>query len=486
MLEPENAVLKADYARGLLMPVLVAAVAVTIIALLAATSATLIVALCIASVVVTVFRFEWFLYAQVFLLPWYPLVNTNLLLRDVSLLLRFFLLAGVWIIRSRENRSVRGWFVGNKIKKGILVFAAVATVSLLASALGPNIDAIRLLVRLFSYLALFFAISGWIETRKEIENAIKLVFYSGICVALFGLYQVWQNGYSDLYFYLYPLQEPSLEPWNGRITSFLFHFNSLAGYLNLILPLSVTCAVLGYKGWMRRLAFACYTLGLSALYFTGSRGGLLAHMVALVVMFYFFQPKGPRLARIVRVVAMAAVVVAFLRLPVRREAESASRLQQIDEITSVSRLALWGAASAMFLDHPVLGVGYGNYRALYNDYIPGMAPNQLDAHNIYLQMLSEMGIIGFAAFCFLIFSLAAGALKLVRTSDPLFHLIGIGMGGALTATLVHGMVDYLFNVSPQFGGMFWLIMAMGMVALELSAQEPDGPQVLPSPANPGV
>lgn len=458
------------------MPGLVVVVAVTTVALMAATSSSLVAALCIGSVLVAVFRFQWFLYAQIFLLPWYPLVDTNLLLRDVSLLLRFVLLAGVWIMRGREHRSVKDWFAGSKIKKGILVFAAIAAVSLLASTLGPNIDAIRLLARLFSYLALFFAVSGWIETRKEMENAIKLVLGSGILVALFGFYQVWENGYSDLYFYLYPLQEQSLEPWNGRITSFLFHFNSLAGYLNLILPLSLACVVLGREGWMRQLAFACHGLGLAALYFTGSRGGLLAYVSALVVMVYFLRPKRPALLRIAALIAMAALVVIVLQLPSRLETESVSRLQQIDEVTSVSRLALWGAASAMFMDHPVLGVGYGNYRALYNDYIPGMAPNQLDAHNIYLQMLSEMGIIGFAAFCFLIFSLAAGAFELVRAADPLFRLIGIGMGGALAATLVHGTVDYLFNASPQFGGMFWLVIAFGVVALELSRRQPEGPQ----------
>jgi len=466
MFKPNSLALKPQYSGRLLPAWVIAVIAASVIGLIFLDSVFLIVALCVCLAAVMVFRFDVFFYAQIFLLPWYPLLDAKLPVRDVFLVMRFLLLAGVWIQRSQRGGPLAQWLMGSKIKKAILLFTTIATVSLLVSALGPNTDAMRSLARWFSYLALFFAISGWLETKEQMQTIVKVILCSGIVVALFGFYQVLAKGYSDLYYHLYPLQEDSLEEWNGRITSFLFHFNSLAGYLNLILPLSLAAMVLAKERWVRQAALACHSMALAALYFTGSRGGLIAYAAMLLISMYFLRPRRTALFRVLLAMALAWAMVALLELPSQIEAEGESRFQQIDEFTSISRLALWNAAGAMFVQHPVLGVGYGNYRSLYSDYIPGAAPNQLDAHNLYLQVLSETGVIGFLAFFGVMAGLVTVAIKVARNSDPFYRLAGIAMGGALVATLTHGMVDFLFNVSPQFGGLFWVMMGLGVVVYE--------------------
>src|SRR5262249_39656691 len=146
-------------------------------------------------------------------------LDTRLPLRDVSMVLRFVLLAAVFFIRKKNGQSLAQWILGNRIRKGVVVFAGIAIASLLLSSLGPNIDALRLLARLFSYLAFFFAVIGWVETRQQVQRIITIVLFSTIGVALFGFYQVLAQGYTDFYFYLYPSQEQALDSWNGRITS---------------------------------------------------------------------------------------------------------------------------------------------------------------------------------------------------------------------------------------------------------------------------
>lgn len=446
----------------MLAAAVIALFAVTAVCLILSNSIFLLAAFCLSLAIAAVFRFEWFLYTQIFLLPWYPFLNTTLPLRDVSLVLRFAVLAGVLLIRKRSGKSLVQLFLGSRTRKGILIFASIATVSLLTSALGLNVDALRSLARLFSYLALFFAVVGWVETREHIENIVKVILFSSILVALFGFYQVWARGYSDLYYYLYPLQEEGLEEWNGRITSLLFHFNSLAGYLNLVLPLSLVCMVVASGRRLGSTGAACHSFALAALYFTGSRGGLIAYAGMVLVSLFFLKPRWFVVSRVLMSAALAVAIV----LSLQPKATEESRLKEVDEFTSASRLALWGAAGAMFVQHPVLGVGYGNYRALYNDYIPGATPNQLDAHNLYLQFLSETGVIGFLAFAILMVGFARIAIRMARSPDGQNQLIGIAMGGALVTTLIHGMVDYLFNVSPQFGALFWLVMGLGVVAFE--------------------
>jgi O-antigen ligase len=445
---------------------LIAVVTVVTVALAITNSAFLVFAVCAGLAVASLFRFQFFVYGMVFLLPWYPLIDAKPPFHDVFLLLRFAFFGAVGGIRLWEGKPLREWMAGGKLKKGVLAFAGVALISLLVSSEHANVAAYRSLTRLFSYLAVFFAVTGWVETREQIASVVKVLLASTVGVALFGFYQSYSQSYTDLYFRLYPLQEDALEPWAGRITSLLFHFNSLAGYLNLVLPLAIACMTFAKTRWLRVLGFVCHSAALAALYVTGSRGGLIAYGGMLLVSIWFLKPKRVAWLRLCLSIVLAAGVVLSLQQPAAGE-----RLDQVDDFTQESRLALWAAAGSMFLAHPVLGVGYGNYRSLYGDYIPGARPDELDAHNLYLQFLSETGIIGFLMFSGLMVAFARLAFKLARQTDPFYRMIGVALGGALVATLIHGMVDYIFNVSPQAGGLLWSLLALGWVTAQLSLSD---------------
>ena len=115
----------------------------------------------------------------------------------------------------------------------------------------------------------------------------------------------------------------------------------------------------------------------------------------------------------------------------------------------------------MFLEHPILGVGYGNYRGLFGYLSPQPVLSKVDAHNLYLQLLAETGLLGFCGFAVLLWASFCLSLKSFRTQDPLFRIVAFGVCGAIIATLIHGTVDYLLNASPQFGALFWLVLGLG-------------------------
>jgi len=460
---------RAGPLRGFTREWVIVAVSVFVVVFAVAEPKFLTVAVFLTLALATLIRFEWFVYTVILLLPWYPILDYRPPFRDIILISRFVLLAGVWVIRRGQGKSLFEWFLGGRLKKGVLLFAGVASVSLFLSSEHANIDAYRSWVRLLSYLAVFFALAGWIESRQQVKTVLRLILISTIAVALFGLYQEFERGYTELYFHLYPLQEDALEPWNGRITSLLFHFNSLAGYLNLALPLALACMTLAKSRALRILGIVCQALGGAALFFTGSRGGLIAYGGMVLISLLFLAPRRAAILRLAFSLALATVLVLTLQ-----ETGGAVRLQELDEFTWISRLALWGAAGAMFLGHPVLGVGYGNYRSLYQNYIPSAQPNELDAHNIYLQFLAETGVIGFLIFCILIVAFARMAVKLARSPDPYYRLVGIGVGGGLAGTLIHGMTDYIFNASPQSGALLWTVLALGAVAYQQMQEDHAG------------
>jgi O-antigen ligase len=445
---------------------LIAGVAVAAVLLAVTTPGFVVIAVCAGLGVAVLLRFEFFVYALVFLLPWYPVLEAKPPFHDVFLVLRLAFWFGVCVIRWQRGKSFSDWMAGSWVKKGVLVLAGVAVLSLLLSTQPANVAAYRSLVRLLSYLGVFFALTGWLENRRQVVTLVKLILVSTIGVALFGLYQFHEQSYTNLYFRLYPTQEDALEPWAGRITSFLFHFNFLAGYLNLALPFALACMTFATTRGLRILGLICHAAAGAALYFTGSRGGLIAYGGMLVISFLVTKPSGKALLRVCLSLALAASLVSSLQeTRGGEEGEAGSgRLQEVDDFTQESRLALWGAAGMMFLGHPILGVGFGNYRSLYGDYIPGARPDDLDAHNLYLEFLSETGLIGFCVFLVLMFAFARMAWKLAGRSDPFERIVGIGMGGALAATLIHGVVDYIFNGSPQSGGLLWTVLALGVTA----------------------
>jgi putative inorganic carbon (HCO3(-)) transporter len=409
-------------------------------------------------------RFDYFVYGTVFLLPWYPLLNSRF--QDAFLPLRFILFVGIWLQLRRENESIREWLVGSKWKKRTLFFAGTAVASTLLSGVPSNLPSYHSLGLLASYLAVFYAIDGWLENRNQLVLVLKLLLISTIGVALFGFYQAIAGGYTDFYFQLYPVRAQTIAPWSGRITSLLFQYNSLAGYLNLVIPIAAASAVLARDRVLKFLGFTCACTAAVAVVLTQSRGGLLA-LAGLTIMAVWLL--APRLT--IRIEILCGITLICL-LTVPPLLNHFDRLQGVDDYTEFGRLAAWQAAVSMFLEHPLLGVGYGNYKFLSADLVPGALPGTLEAHNLYLELLAETGLVGFLSIGALLGAFFFLSLKAVHKQDPLSRIIAFGVCGAIITTLIHGTVDYLFDASPQFGALFWMVLGIGSWVLARPAQSP--------------
>jgi len=446
-------VARAEQSEALWVAVLIAVVSAFIAALFVSEPSFFIAGLLVFLTLAALLRFDFFVYATIFLLPWSPLVD--LPVRNVFLVLRFVLFVGVWIRLRKNNKSIREWLFGTKRKKGIVLFAGIAIASVLLSSVPGNVPAYRSLALLASYLAAFYAIDGWLQDRTQLVRVLKLLMVSTIGVALFGFYQAIVGGYTDFYFRLYPLHEEALEPWVERITSFLIHFNSLAGYLNLVIPFAIASAVLAKERALKLLGIVCACVAALALFLTQSRGGLLALAGVLIIAIWFLVPRMITRIKLFSGGAIAGILI-FPFLLIHFE-----RLQGVDEFTEFGRLAAWQAAATLFLDHPFLGIGYGNFRFVSSELVPVALPGTLEAHNLYLQLLAETGLVGFLVFATVIGAFFFFSLRVIREQDLLCRIIAFGVCGAITATLIHGMVDYLFNVSPQFGALFWIVLGLG-------------------------
>lgn len=414
-----------------------------------------------------VIRFDWSLYAALFLVPWYPFIDWKLPVRDVFLIAHVALFAGLLVLQFRRGVAIKDWLWKGWLRKGVVSFALVASVSLVISDARDEEGAAKALAKLLSYTAMFLVIAAWATTKEKLRSIVGILLVSTIAVCLFGFYQAAAGEFTKFYFGLYPDMEAVFSAqggWSGRITSFLFHYNSLAGYLNAIIPFALALTVLEGRSCWRRLGFVCLAFCFAALFLTSSRGGMVACAAAVLLTAILATPRRRTIAALMGALLLAASIVAFLPAKEGGEARS-DRLQSVDEFTLESRVALWGAAGVIFLNHPVLGAGFGEYRFAFQQYVPGIE-DQLDAHNLYLQTLAETGMVGFVVFFVTMGLFLRRSYGLLKSADPMWRMVGLGVCAALAATLVHGMVDYIFIASPQFGNLFWVMLGLGVAGEE--------------------
>ncbi len=196
---------------------------------------------------------------------------------------------------------------------------------------------------------------------------------------------------------------------------------------------------------------------LAALLMSWSRGAWLGAAGALGIVVIV---QGRRAFALVAVAtAVLAVIVLLSNLNII-PSEIAARFSGIEEYFTVfdvrgvkvddsnyavvERMAHWQAAWEMLSDHPVLGVGFGNYAVVYPVYaLPHWSDPLGHAHNYYLNVAAEAGLIGLFAYGVL---WAAAFWQAGRTvlRSSLSRGLTAGLLGVLVALSIHNGFDNLF------------------------------------------
>jgi putative inorganic carbon (HCO3(-)) transporter len=133
----------------------------------------------------------------------------------------------------------------------------------------------------------------------------------------------------------------------------------------------------------------------------------------------------------------------------------------------VERLAHWEAALRMINDHPLLGVGIGNYVPVYPAYaVPGWKDPLGHAHNYYLNVAAEGGLLGLGAYMLFLGASFHQAWFATRRSMGFNQAVALGVLGVLAAFAVHSLFDNLY----VHGMNMHLAMMLGLLSLVLRGQ----------------
>lgn len=247
--------------------------------------------------------------------------------------------------------------------------------------------------------------------------------------------------------------------------------NFAGAYLGIAVPFVAYVAATAKSQGRKAALFVFLGLDLLALWFTQTRGGMIAAGVGLLAMAFFYRDKLPRWLRIMSFGGtVAAVVLAVLILFHPGTSRPIGPLADVEAFrtgTFEVRTYYWGTALRIFKDNPIVGTGLDVYYANYPKYRLPQDGAQLGLtitdkpHNIFLEYLANAGILGAGAYLALVgTALWYGFRFSQRRGDPNRFLLV-----AFTSVLAGYLAQGVFSIDvPPLAVMGWLSLA-GIAAI---------------------
>jgi O-antigen ligase len=292
----------------------------------------------------------------------------------------------------------------------------------------------------------------------------------------------------------YGLVSPPPPGEEDRLAGTIGEPNQLAAVLVAGFVIALALAITEKGKPLLRIFYACASvLCLITTFLTLSRAGLIALVLAMVAAVLVGGRWRPQVAIAATLVVLTLVgFFAFVASPDQR-----ARVTQVGEGSTTGRSDIWTVGWRMVQAHPVKGVGVGQFESSSVHYL--IAPGTIRrsdlivdqpkvAHNIYLHILAEMGVIGLSLFLLILgFALRCALLaarEFGRRGDAAMDLVSravfVGLIGILSAD---------FFASEQFSKQLWLLLGIGPALLAIAQRRHEGEERVdlggqPAPAEP--
>ncbi|MFA6637218.1 MAG: O-antigen ligase family protein [Candidatus Omnitrophota bacterium] len=312
-------------------------------------------------------------------------------------------------------------------------------------------QSLRGIFKALQYLLIFLAVAtqGWTTAKMK-----RFVYFAAGAVVLAGANGIVQyvTG-TDL------IRQRTLIPEDHlrRISSSFIHPNDFGAYLVVMASLFVSMLLLK-KNTLKQsgLFLIGLIVSVACLFLTGSRGAWMFFGAAFMTVGIL---KGRKAAAIF-IMILSAV---FFLMP----SETRERIYETVDFesgTAWERVMIWRGSVDMIKEHPVLGFGVNTFSKHFPDYKPEGYPDDRYAHNCYLQMASEIGIVGAVFFMMFIIAALFSSLKgILRLPDGQRKGLAIGLFGGSVGFALNSAVDtHLFSLALAV--FFNIILGFTMVS----------------------
>ncbi len=331
----------------------------------------------------------------------------------------------------------------------ILLFLLAILISYYTSV-APYASRI-VIYKLLTAIALFFYIIHTQRNREKINLLLWVIVVLGTVYAVMGLTVVKGDFLGFKIF--------SRRHYN--ISLFYVNYNLFAGYLELVFLLSVGLAA-AHRGGKQIFLFGMTVLTCLALLFTLSRGGILGASGGLaffVIVSAFMQRRKKGFLIFTSAFFLGLIIIAWFGLdPVL------DRLGTLENpsVAGETRIQIWQDTLRMIYVRPFTGWGPGTFSLAFPAYQAHGFKQQFVnyAHNDYLELAADTGMLGLVIFIIGIIILYISCLKKLKmVQSKYWQNVGLGALAACFSILIHSATDCNLQVSAN---LFLFVIAAGI------------------------
>ncbi|WP_101494337.1 O-antigen ligase family protein [Sulfobacillus thermosulfidooxidans] len=350
-------------------------------------------------------------------------------------------------------------------------------------SLGESLSRFGTVIKILEYIEFFVVMVAVFRnagTDERIWNRyFTALFLAVSAVTVYGLYQ--------FMFQLGPVYN-IVDGHHVRATGFFGQPNVFGAFNDETFPLALALLTLGprylKKGWLA-VATGLTALGAVLSY---SRGSWVADAAAVFFMLVLVAVTKPKVVKTFAAYGIGIPILMFLAvfflgktdlshtaLFIGAHKNTIERLKTTvtallnpqGHFDTDQRLLIWKAALQAIRQHPLLGVGLGNFHLFIQQHPPkGLAAVPPMAHDLYLEWGADLGVGGIVAALWLEWSWISKAVGIIRQKLPVLNEYGyaalMGAFGTAVAFIVHNWVDFLIDQ----GVIVPLLIALAFIAAQ--------------------
>ena len=330
-------------------------------------------------------------------------------------------------------------------------------------SLDPNSTRL-VLVQLVTLLIYFAATLVFVDTPHRLQLLVRTITVFGFLLAILGLSQSFTSP-TKVYWFRELNQSTAFGPFINR-----HHF---AGYMELTIALPLGLLFAGAVDKEKRIIYL-FVAGLMgvALVMTASRGGiisLVAEIFFLMIVTAIWRKPSERrrktkhrLKFVLGRLGMTGALLFALFLGVVLLGGEFSINRFIDSVNTddptTGRAHFWAVTVDIIKAHPYLGTGLGAFGVIYTKYDTRNGLYRLEqAHNDYLQVLSDAGIIGAVLAFSFVALLFWKAISRAQSRDDFRRGVALAALSGCFAVLVHSFFDFTLHTTSN--ALLFLVLA---------------------------
>ncbi len=380
------------------------------------------------------------------------------------------LLLFLWGVKSFSQRSLT-----LRLGKLDAVMWLFVLMGFLSTLLSPGVHgSVVILKQFISYALLYFVIVHTVDTPEQQRRILKYFLIATAIVAWLALYQFFL-GFEQTARDVRQQIAPELQPEylariaRRRVFSVFVLPNSLAGFLLVAFPLTLMYGVMNWGWWQKKnrgkliaYAVAVPIACLASFVLTQSKAGFLTFLLVGLASIVAARKRLRLNPRVLAAILLIVVVLASVLLlsPLGRKL-----MIEKGAFTLSERLDYWRTGHSMFLRSPIIGNGFNSFGLLYPRYRFPVAGEARSAHNNFLQILVETGVVGLLLFLGIWVLAFLAVWPFVRNSltgektNPLRETVILSAFIGILCFLIHSLADFDLYI-PGIAMTVWLFLGL--------------------------